>query len=110
MPKYTVLAEIHQFFEIKADNPVIAQMEAFRLWQKGDIKVDESPIFCCEEADLVEEDEATLYLADTEKKYYLIDGEFYTEDLSDPDDVCHIAQKDFSEFERSAFNFLMSQK
>ena len=110
MRKYTVLAEIHQFFEIKADNPVIAQMEAFRQWQKGEIKVDESPIFSCEEADLIEEDEATLYLADTEKKYYLIDGEFYTEDLSDPEDVIHIAQKDLSEFERSAFNFLMSQK
>jgi hypothetical protein len=56
MRKYTVLAEIHQFFEIKADNPVIAQMEAFRQWQKGEIKVDESPIFFCEEADLIEEE------------------------------------------------------
>jgi hypothetical protein len=57
MPKYNVLAEVHQYFEIEADNPAIAQMEAFRLWQKGEITVDESPIFCCEEADLVEEED-----------------------------------------------------
>jgi hypothetical protein len=56
MPKYTVLAEIHQYFEIEADNAVLAQMEAFRQWQRGQIKVNESPIFCCEEVDLVEED------------------------------------------------------
>ena len=56
MPKYNVLAEIHQYFEIEADNPVLAEMEAFRLWQKCKIVVDESPIFCCEEADLIEEE------------------------------------------------------
>jgi hypothetical protein len=57
MPKYNVLAEVHQYFEVEADNPVLAQMEAFRQWQRDEIKVDESPIFCCEEADLVEEED-----------------------------------------------------
>jgi hypothetical protein len=50
-----------------------------------------------------------LFVADSEKKYYLIDGEFYTEDLSDPEDVCHIQRKDFSEFERFTCAFLMLQ-
>lgn len=51
----------------------------------------------------------SLFVADSEKKYYLIDGEFYTEDLNDPEDVCHIARKDFSDFERLACAFLILQ-
>jgi hypothetical protein len=50
-----------------------------------------------------------LFVADSDKKYYLIDGEFYTEDLKDSEDVCHISRKDFSSFERLTCAFLMLQ-
>ena len=52
----------------------------------------------------------SLFVADSEKKYYLIDGEFYTEDLEDPEDVCHISKRDFSEFEKITYSFLMLQE
>ena len=50
-----------------------------------------------------------LFVSDLDKKYYLIDEELYTEDLKDPEDVCHISRKDFSDFERFTCAFLMLQ-
>jgi hypothetical protein len=56
MPSYQVLAEIHAYVEVEADNAEDAQMKAFKEWQTGEFVIDESPIFYCEEADLIEED------------------------------------------------------
>jgi hypothetical protein len=56
MPKYYVLAEIHQYVEVEADNAKDASMKAFRQWQTGKLDIDEAPIFICEECDLIEEE------------------------------------------------------
>lgn len=58
MKTYNVMAEIHQYYEINANSPEEAQMKAFKYWQSGDLAIDDSPIFYCEEADLIEEEEA----------------------------------------------------
>jgi hypothetical protein len=60
MPKYNVLAEVTQFFEIEADNAKDAEMKAFKSWQTGDLAIDETAIFVCEECDLIEEEENEL--------------------------------------------------
>ena len=57
MPNYYVLAEVRQYFEIEADNAIDASMKAFKYWQTGDLAIDESPEFICEECDLIEEEE-----------------------------------------------------
>lgn len=58
MPKYSVLAEAREYFEIEADNARDAAMKAFHMWRAGEINiVDCSPEFICEEADLIEEEE-----------------------------------------------------
>jgi hypothetical protein len=57
MPKYNVLAEVRQYFEIDADSPKDAEMKAFKYWQTGDLAIDETAIFICEECDLIEENE-----------------------------------------------------
>jgi len=56
MPTYQVLAEIHAYQEVEADNAEDAQMKAFQMWKTGEFVIDESPIFYCEECDLIEED------------------------------------------------------
>jgi hypothetical protein len=58
MPKYTVLAEAREYFEVEADNAADASMNAYRMWKAGEISiVDCSPEFICEECDLIEEEE-----------------------------------------------------
>ena len=57
MPKYNVLITINQYVEISAAAAKDAEMEAYRGYKRGEIAIDESPIFVCEECDLVEEDE-----------------------------------------------------
>jgi len=56
MPSYQVLAEIHAYVVVEADNAEEAEMKAFQEWKTGEIVIDESPIFYCEECDLIEED------------------------------------------------------
>ena len=57
MPKYTVMAEIREFFEIEAENANDAAMKALYMWRAAEIIVDNNPEFICEEADLIEEEE-----------------------------------------------------
>ena len=57
MPKYNVLITINQYVEMEGDTPVDAEMAAYQAYRKGDIQIDEYPIFICEEEDLIEEDE-----------------------------------------------------
>lgn len=57
MPKYNVLMETHQYVEVEAENAKEAEMEAYGLWKSGEIDMDNYPIFICEEADLVEEED-----------------------------------------------------
>jgi len=56
MPTYQVLAEIHAYVVVEADNAEEAEMKAFQEWKTGEFVIDESPIFYCEECDLIEED------------------------------------------------------
>ena len=56
MPKYNVMAEIREFFEIEADNANDAAMKALYMWRAAEIIVDNNPEFICEEADLIEEE------------------------------------------------------
>lgn len=60
MPKYNVLAETREYFEIEADNANDAGMKALYMWRSGEIVVDCSPEFICEECDLIEEEENEL--------------------------------------------------
>lgn len=55
MPKYMVVAEVTQYFEIEAESPEDARTKAFSYWHSGDLNIDETPTFLCEEADLIEE-------------------------------------------------------
>ena len=57
MPKYNVLITINQYVEISAVTPEDAEDEAYRAYRRGEIEIDQPPIFICEEEDLVEEDE-----------------------------------------------------
>jgi hypothetical protein len=57
MPKYNVLAETKEYFEIDANNANDAAMKALYMWRSGEIVVDNSPEFICEECDLIEEEE-----------------------------------------------------
>lgn len=58
MAKYNVLGQITQFFEIEADSAKEAEMKAFHYWRDGELSMDETALFVCEEADLIEEEEA----------------------------------------------------
>ena len=57
MPKYNVLATVNQYFEIEAETAEDAEMQAFKAYRSGDLSIDETAIFMCEECDIVEEDE-----------------------------------------------------
>jgi hypothetical protein len=57
MPKYNVLATINQYFEIEAETAEDAEMDAFKAYRRGELVIDETAIFICEEADLLEDDE-----------------------------------------------------
>ena len=56
MPRWNVLMTTEQYIEVKAANHAEAEMCAYRMYQRGEV-VPESPIFVCEQADLIEESE-----------------------------------------------------
>ena len=56
MPKWNVLMTTADYVEVEADTHVDAELAAFALYKSGEIR-PEHPIFVCEEADLIEEDE-----------------------------------------------------
>ena len=57
MPKYNVLMTINQYVEVEAETPEDAEDEAYRAFKHGEIEIEQYPIFVCEEADLIEEDD-----------------------------------------------------
>ena len=57
MNKYNVLITINEYVEIEAETPEDAEMEAYRAFKHGEIEIDQYPIFVCEAADLIEDDE-----------------------------------------------------
>ena len=52
-----------------------------------------------------------LTVRDNEKEYSLSewDGQLMVQDLEDDEDFCEVAEKDFSDFERSVFVFLTGE-
>jgi len=44
------------YVEVEADTPAKAEMEAFHMYQRCEVR-PEYPIFICEKDDLIEEDE-----------------------------------------------------
>lgn len=57
MAKWNVLITINQYAEIEAETPEDAEMEAYRAFKHGEIEIEQRPIFICEAADLIEEEE-----------------------------------------------------
>jgi hypothetical protein len=45
-----------QYIEVEANTPAEAQLEAFKMYQRCEVQ-PEYPIFVCEQADLVEEED-----------------------------------------------------
>lgn len=56
MPRWSVLMTTEQYVEVEADSPKQAEMKAYKMYQSCDVR-PEYPIFRCEEADLIEEEE-----------------------------------------------------
>jgi hypothetical protein len=56
MPRWNVLMTTEQYVEVEADTPAKAEMEAFHMYQRCEVR-PEYPIFICEQADLIEEEE-----------------------------------------------------
>jgi hypothetical protein len=56
MPKWNVLMTTSDYVEVEADSPASAELEAFKMYQKCEIR-PEYPLFVCEECDLIEENE-----------------------------------------------------
>jgi len=56
MPKWNVLMTTEQYIEVEADTPAKAEMEGLAMYQRCEVR-PEYPLFICEEADLIEEDE-----------------------------------------------------
>ena len=56
MPKWNVLMTTQAYVEVEADSPERAEIEAFSMYQRCEIR-PEYPIFMCEESDLIEENE-----------------------------------------------------
>lgn len=54
MSKYNVLITINQYVEIEAETHEDAEMEAYKAFKRGEIEIDQSPIFVCEAEDLIE--------------------------------------------------------
>ena len=54
MKTYNVLMTTSDYVEIEADNPKEAEMKAFKMYQRCEIR-PEYPEFLCEEADEVTE-------------------------------------------------------
>jgi hypothetical protein len=59
MPKWNVLMTTSDYVEVEADTPEKAEMEALRMYERCEIR-PEYPIFVCEQADLIEEEENEL--------------------------------------------------
>jgi hypothetical protein len=55
MPKWNVLMTTSDYVEVEADTPKDAEMEAFGMYKRGEVR-PEHPIFICEEADRVDEE------------------------------------------------------
>jgi hypothetical protein len=45
-----------QYVEVEAETPAKAEMEAFHMYQRCEVR-PEHPLFICEQADLIEEEE-----------------------------------------------------
>ena len=56
MNRYNVLMTTEQYIEVEANTPAEAEMEGLRMYQRCEVR-PEYPIFRCEEADLIEENE-----------------------------------------------------
>ena len=56
MPKWNVMMTTAQYVEVEADTPAKAEMEAFHMYQRCEVR-PEYPLFVCEESDLIEETE-----------------------------------------------------
>jgi hypothetical protein len=56
MAKWHVLMVTEQYIEVEADTPAKAEMEGLRMYQRCEVR-PEYPIFKCDEADLIEENE-----------------------------------------------------
>ena len=57
MPKYQVLITLNEFREIEASHAEEARELALGAYMNGHIELQSMPIFVCEEADLIEEEE-----------------------------------------------------
>jgi len=56
MPRWNVLMTTEQYVEVEAETPAKAEMEAFHMYQRCEVR-PEHPLFICEQADLIEEEE-----------------------------------------------------
>ena len=56
MPKWNVLMTTADYVEVEADTPAKAEMVALKMYEQCEIR-PEYPLFVCEQADLIEEDE-----------------------------------------------------
>jgi len=56
MKKWHVLMTTSNYIEVEAETSAEAEMEGLRMYQRCEVK-PEYPIFTCEEADLIEEEE-----------------------------------------------------
>jgi hypothetical protein len=56
MPRWNVLMTTEQYVEVEAETPAKAEMEAFHMYQRCEVR-PEYPLFICEQADLIEEEE-----------------------------------------------------
>jgi hypothetical protein len=60
MPKYNVLMTINQYVEMDGETAEDAEIAAWQSFRKGEITIDDAPIFICDECDLIEESENEL--------------------------------------------------
>ena len=56
MSRWNVLMTTNNFVEVEANTPAEAEMVAFKMFKSGEV-APEYPLFICEEADLIEEEE-----------------------------------------------------
>lgn len=56
MPKYNVLMTTNDYVEVEANNHIDAEMVALNMYRFGEIR-PEHPVFICEEADLINDEE-----------------------------------------------------
>ena len=56
MPRWNVLMTTNNYVEVEADTHRDAEMKAFKMYQRCEVR-PEYPIFICEEADLIDEEE-----------------------------------------------------